>query len=458
MHLSVVGLSHKTAPVEYRERLAVGPERQEEALTAILATGDVLEAVILSTCNRTEIYACTTEEDAGRAAIGAFLSDFFAVDVEELAQHLYWHEGTEMVRHLYRVISSLDSMILGEAQILGQVKEAFAFAFDFGATATAFNKLFRSAIEVGKRVRTETDIGASAVSVSYAAVELARKIFSSIEGRTVLIVGAGKMSELTAKNLVGCGVKNVLVTNRTFEKAEQLAEKFGGKAIEWEDFRDSLKDADIVISSTAATHHVIDREMVSRAMKARRNRPVFMIDIAVPRDVDPEVGQLYNVFLYDVDDLQSVVEANLAEREREATKCEALIEHEVRAFADWLRSREVVPTIAALQAKAERIRVAELERAMSKLGDLSDRDRRVVETLASGIINKMLHDPMVRLRESSRREDDYQYLDSLRHLFGLDQPEDEEEEGIAPGAQGDEPSALQEPVGAPGDLARDGRG
>jgi glutamyl-tRNA reductase len=426
MHLSVVGLSHKTAPVEYRERLAVGPEKLEEALTAILEMPEVLEAVILSTCNRTEFYVCTTDEEEGRAAMGAFLADFFGVDPEGLASHLYWHEGTEMVRHLYRVVSSLDSMILGEAQILGQVKEAFAGAFDFGATSTAFNKLFRSSIEVGKRVRTETDIGASAVSISFAAVELARKIFGSIEGRTVLIVGAGKMSELTAKNLVGCGVKSVLVTNRTYQKAEQLAEKFQGRAVPWEDFRERLKEADIVISSTAATHFVIDREMVSRAMHARRNRPIFMIDIAVPRDIDPAVGELYNIFLYDVDDLQSVVQANLAEREREAAKCESMIEHEVGAFVDWLRSREVVPTIAALQSKADQVKRVELERAMAKLSDLSPRDRRVVETLASGIVAKILHEPMVRLRQSSRDSDSYQYLDSLRHLFALDREDDDE--------------------------------
>lgn len=429
MHLSVVGLSHKTAPIEYREGLAVGPEKQEDALGALTALPEVLEAVILSTCNRTEIYLIVDDEHAGREAVTSFISDFFHVDKDELVRHLYWHQGSEMVRHLYRVISSLDSMILGEAQILGQVKEAFGYAFDLGATSTVMNKLFRHAIEVGKRVRTETDIGASAVSISYAAVELARKVFGDIEGRKVFIIGAGKMSELTAKNLVGCGVGHVLVANRTFERAEEMAAKFEGKAIPWEELRDRLKDADIVISSTAATHYVLTPDMISNAMHARRNKPMFLIDIAVPRDVDPAVGDLYNVFLYDVDDLQHVVDANLAEREREAEKCEAVIEHELVAFDAWLRSREVVPTIAALQAKAESIRAAELERALSKLSELNERDQRVVETLASAIVNKMLHDPMVRLRESSHDQDSYQYLDSLRHLFALDAAEEDEPDG-----------------------------
>lgn len=427
MHLTVVGLSHKTAPVEYRERLAVPEARQEDALCTLVGLPEVLEAVILSTCNRTEIYALVTDEDSGREAILAHVTQYFGVDAGELAGHLYWHHGNEMVRHLYRVTCSLDSMILGEAQILGQVKQAFTYAFDYGATNTVFNKLFRSAIEVGKRVRTETEIGASAVSISYAAVELARKVFSSIDGRTVMIVGAGKMSELTAKNLVGCGARKVLVTNRTYEKAVSLAEKFQGQPVDWEDLRDRLSEADIIISSTAATHFVLDREMISRAMRKRRNKPVFIIDIAVPRDVDPKVGKLMNVFLYDVDDLQSVVDANLAEREREAEKCEAHIEHELDGFVAWLKSREVVPTIAALQARAEQIKAAELERAMPKLADLSERDRRVVETLASGIVNKMLHEPMVRLRESSHDQDSYVHLDSLRHLFALDTPGPDEE-------------------------------
>ncbi len=419
MHLTLVGLSHKTAPVEIREKLTFPANRQEDALARLTDSDAVTEAVIVSTCNRTEIYAVTSASHDGPAAIIDFMADYHDLDRHELVRYLYISEGEAVVKHLFRVVASLDSMVLGEAQILGQVKEAYDHAITNGGTGRIFNKLFRQSFEVGKRVRTETEIGENAVSISYAAVELAKKVFESLEGRTVLVLGAGKMSELTAKNLLGAGVTRTLVANRTLARAEELAERFGGEAIPYEDLFTRMREADIVISSTAATEYVITKDVLAPAAKGRRD-PLFLIDIALPRDIDPACGDLADVFLYNIDDLNGVVSANLDERMREAERAEGIIEEEMAEFERWLESMEVVPTVAAMRAKADKIRAEELDKAMKRLGGLSEKELKTVEMMSQAIVNKMLHGPTERLKQVSGEKYGVAYIEAARYLYGLD--------------------------------------
>ncbi len=435
MHITVIGLSHKTAPVEIREKLSFPAQAQADALLELLSSEAVMEAVILSTCNRTEVYSVVTDETKGKTAVVDFLAAHKELDRQKLCKYLYSHDSGSAVRHLLRVVSSLDSMVVGEAQILGQVKEAYSYALDAGATSTIFNRLFRHSFEVGKRVRTETEIGESAVSISYAAIELAKKVFGSLEGRSVLILGAGKMSELTAKHLMSNGASAVLVANRSYDRAVELAAKFDGTAVRFDERVEAFAKADIVISSTGAAHYVVYKDDVARAMHARRHSPIFFIDIAVPRDVEPEVNDLDNVFLYDIDDLQQVVDANLAERMREAEKVEAIIDREIEAFIAWVSTLDVVPTITALREKAERIRVAEMEKALNRLGELSERDMNTINAMTTAIVNKLLHAPIVRVKEHSTTDEGYVYVDSLRHLFNLDAvPQEEPHKWRAAGA------------------------
>ncbi|HEY5539981.1 MAG TPA: glutamyl-tRNA reductase [Coriobacteriia bacterium] len=420
MHLTLVGLSHKTAPVDIREKLTFPANVQQSALSALTSSDAVAEAVIVSTCNRTEIYAVTAEGFDGPGAIIDFMCDYHDLDRHELVRYLYLAEGEAVIRHLFRVVASLDSMVLGEAQILGQVKEAYEHSFDNGGTQRIFNKLFRLSFEVGKRVRTETEIGENAVSISYAAVELAKKVFDSLEGRTILVVGAGKMSELTAKHLVSNGVKEVLVANRTLARAEELAEKFEGTAIPYEELFERIADADIVISSTAATSYVITKDEVAGARKGKRRGPLFLIDIALPRDIDPAVNDLADVYLYNIDDLNGVVSANLEERMHEAELAEVIIAEEMDSFETWLESMEVVPTVAAIRNRAEAIRQAELEKAIKRLGGLSEKELATVDALTASIVNKMLHGPTQRLKQVAAEKDGYTYVEAARMLYGLD--------------------------------------
>jgi len=423
VHIMVVGLSHKTAPVEVREKLVFPIQEQGEIFQHLISHDNVAEAVILSTCNRTEIYAVVSDFKKGQDEIVGCLSSFCDLDKSKLLNYLYFKDSENAVCHLFMVTSSLDSMVVGEAQILGQVKEAYKCAFENEATSIIFNKLFRGALSVGKKVRTETGIGENAVSISYAAVQLAKKIFGNLKGHSVFIMGAGEMSELTAQHLLASGVSSVLVTNRTYERAVELAEKFKGKAIKFDDYHNHLQDADIVISSTGAPHHVIHGNVVAKAMQRRKNKPIFFIDIAVPRDVDPEVSDIYNVFLYDIDDLQSVVNTNIVEREREAKRAERIIEKEITKFLSWLNSLEVVPTISVLKKKAEGIRISESDKAFSKLQNLSPKDKNLINALTAGIVNKLLHEPIVRVKESADEKSGYIYTESLRYLFGLDDDE-----------------------------------
>lgn len=423
MFIVVVGLSHKTAPVEIREKLSFPTERQGEALDLLLQSAHISEGLILSTCNRTEIYVVSSELEEGKREVVDFLCQSCDLSAAEIGSLLYIHDSENAVRHLFRVTASLDSMIIGEAQILGQVKEAYGHAYENGATNIVFNKLFNHAVMVGKKVRTETEIGESAVSISYAAVELAKTVFEDLAGRTAMILGAGKMSELTAKHLQANGITSILVSNRTYERAVDLAGRFKGKPVRFEEFTDYLAFADIVICSTGAPNYILNRDEIGKVMHRRKNKPIFIIDISVPRNIDPEVGEAYNVYLYDIDDLQSVVDANLAEREREAEKAEFVVERGGQEFMAWLGSREVVPTITDLREKAEKIRLDEVEKIMSKLGDLDERERNLINALSSAIVNKLLHEPLIRMKESAEKKDGYLYIESLRHLFALDESE-----------------------------------
>ena len=418
MHLTLVGLSHKTAPIEIREKLTFPAHTQPQALSALTHDTEIAEAVILSTCNRTEIYAVSASE-SGTDAVIDFLCEFHDLDRDELTRYLYIVEDHAVVKYLFRVVSSLDSMVVGEAQILHQVKEAYDLSCESGASLRLFHRMFRQSFELGKRVRTETAIGENAVSISYAAVELAKKVFDTLEGRTILVVGAGKMSELTAKHLVSQGVRSVLVANRTFERAVELADKFEGQAIPYEQLFERMREADIVISSTSAPGYVIDKAQIAGVMKGRRSPP-FLIDIALPRAVDPAVNDLANAFVYDIDDLNGVVQSNLGERMREARRAEVIIDEEIATFETWIESLSVVPTIAAIRASAEQVRAEEYAKAVKRLGSLSEKELATVEALSQAIVSKMLHGPTTRLRDAAADKDGYTYVESARVLYGLD--------------------------------------
>ena len=420
MEIVVVGLNHKAAPVEVRERLAFAPARQEEALAALLQRAS--EGVILSTCNRTEVYAVVQDAADGAQAVTDFLGEFHGLTAEAFAPYLYGKLGEEAVDHLFSVASGLDSMILGEPQILGQVRAAYEIASACHAAGPVLSWAFHHALKVGKQVRSETEISRNAVSISYAAVELARKIFGGLAGRTVLVVGAGKMGELAARTLLDNGLTGVVVTNRTHARAVELAARFGGRAVEFARLPELLAEADVVISSTGASDFVLTATLVRQVMRGRRNRPLFLIDIAVPRDVDPRVQECDDVYLYDIDDLQAVCAANLEERRKEVARARKIIEAELQAFRDWWGSLEVVPTITALRQRAEQIRQAELHKALGRMGDLTERQRSTLEALTSAIVNKMLHQPITRLKAQSNGDGaSAGYVRAVRELFALDE-------------------------------------
>jgi glutamyl-tRNA reductase len=420
MHLAVLGINHKTAPVELREKVSLNEEKCTVLSQELLDDAGIMECVPLSTCNRTEIYVVASRPEVGRREVLGALSDIAGVQRRELERCSYFHEGENAVGHLYRVAGSLDSLVVGEAQILGQIKSAYHAAHANETTSVLLNRLFRHSLEVGKRVRTDTRIGENPVSVSSVAVEMAKKVFEDLDGRTVMLLGTGKMSELTATHLVSNGVRNFIVTNRTFSKAEEMARTLGGTPIPFDDIADYLPSVDIVISSTGAPHYVLHKGTVKKAMEKRHNRPAFFIDIAVPRDIDPGVNDVYNAFLYDIDDLNEVARENAASREKEARKAEHIITEEVSDFMLWLSSLDVVPTITALREKAERIKQGELEKTLSKFEqELSEKERNQIEAMASAIINKMLHSPTVELKRAAGERGGYLYVESMRRLFKL---------------------------------------
>jgi glutamyl-tRNA reductase len=402
MTLALIGINHKTAPIELRERIAISRDELPETTRALAATPGVAECMIVSTCNRVEIVA-SVEGDG--ADLTSFLHRHFGLDPALLAPHIYQHRDHEAVRHLFRVAASLDSMVVGEPQILGPVKEAFAVARASGTVGGHLEHLLQSAFAAAKRVRSETAIGSNSVSVASVAVELARKIFGSLQGRTVFLVGAGKMSELAARHLVQQGAGAILVTNRTMERARQLAEPFEGRVIPFEQLYEVASEADIVISSTGAPHPIFRREHGQAFMHKRRNRPMFFIDIAVPRDVDPAVNDLDGIFVYDIDDLQQVAAAHMAERGRQAGDAEAMIAAEVARFHERQRAVNVAPAIVSLQRQAEDIRQAELKRVQAKLGSLNAEQAAAVEALTRGLVNKFLHPPMQALKQAAREND-----------------------------------------------------
>ncbi|MHB0866821.1 MAG: glutamyl-tRNA reductase [Thermoleophilia bacterium] len=420
MHLAVLGINHKTAPVALREKVALSEEGCAVLSRRLLGDAGIMEVVPLSTCNRTEIYLVATLPDVGRREVLAALSKVAAVEPRELERCAYFHEGESAVAHLYRVAGSLDSLVVGEAQILGQIKAAYHGAHENETTSVLLNRLFRHSLEVGKRVRTETRIGENPVSVSSVAVEMVKKVFEDLAGRTVLLLGAGKMTDLTATHLVSHGVSRFVVANRTHARAREMARRLDGTPVAFEDIDDYLPQVDIVISSTGAPHYVLHKGAVKRAMEKRHNKPIFFIDIAVPRDIDPGVNDVYNAFLYDIDDLNEVAGENAAARAQEAHKAEHIIGEEVDAFMLWLSSLDVVPTITALREKAETIRDGELAKTLARLGeDLDDEERKQIEAMAAAIVNKMLHAPTVELKRAASERGGYLYVESIRRLFKL---------------------------------------
>lgn len=422
MNIIIVGLSHKTAPVEIRERVAFTPTAMEKPLRQLVALPGIIEGLIVSTCNRVELYAVSRDTDSGIAQLRRFLAEYHGLALEDLGGHLYDQQGEAAIHHIFRVAASLDSMVIGEPQILGQIKTAYGYASEFKTAGLILNRLLHKAFSVAKRVRTETEIANNAVSVSFAAVELARKIFGTLEDKTVLLIGAGEMCELAARHFINNGVSRVHVTNRTFERAVKLAEEFGGKPILFENFADQLHQIDIVLTSTGAPNFILGHKTVEEVIRRRRYKPMFLIDIAVPRDIDPRVNNIENVYLYDVDDLQGVVQANLKERQKEAKKAEGIIEQEIEVFFRWLGSLEVVPTIVALRKKLEDIRRAELDKTLSSLKTLGDKEKKSVEALTAAIVNKILHPPMTLLKKSQSDPSGDNYVEAVRALFDLELP------------------------------------
>jgi glutamyl-tRNA reductase len=412
----VVGLNHETAPVAVREALAFPKEGLPEALARVREEAGLAEAVILSTCNRVEVYGRST--DSSGDAVAAFLARYHSRNLEDIAPHLYRLEGEAAVRHAFRVAASLDSMVMGEPQILGQVKDAYEAAEKAGSLGSVLNALRNRSVSAAKRARTETAIGRNAVSVSHVAVELARKIFGELRDRSVLLVGAGKMSEVAARQMVRDGARASVLGGRTFEKAEQLAAALGGRAAPLEALRAELARADIVISGTGAPGIVIRREDVEAAQAARRGRPLFLIDIAVPRDVAEDAGKVSGVFLYDLDDIKTVAQANLRERKKEASAAEAILEQEIREFLEWRRSLEVVPLLVELRKRADEIRRTEIEKARRRLGPLTPEQESALEAATTAIVNKLLHGPTVQLKQMAGNGQP-EHVGFIRKLFGL---------------------------------------
>lgn len=428
MEIIVVGLSHKSAPVDMREKVAFAPDCIHEALHLVRNLDQVQEGVIVSTCNRVEVYAASRQREQGVESLIRFMSEYHGVPLGDLRPHLYVQVGPEAVRHVFRVASSLDSMVVGEPQILGQVKDAYDVAVEGAATGLVLNRFMHKAFSAAKRVRTETRIAQSAVSVSFAAVELARKIFGTLQGKSVMVIGAGEMCELAATHLVENGVRDVVVTNRTLARAESLAAKFEGRAVAFDEFARYLPEVDIVVSSTGAPHFVLEVEAVKAAMKVRKQKPVFLIDIAVPRDIDPRINDLPNVYLYDVDDLQGVVETNKKERAKEADKAEVIVLEEVQSFLSWLKTLEVTPAIRALRESFDAIRRAELDKTLKTFGeDLTDKQRKSLEAMSQAIINKILHQPTLYLKSLADEPEVDFSVDAVRRLFGLEQENPPEE-------------------------------
>lgn len=418
MKVFVAGLNHKIADVDVREKLAFNGPKLEEGLKRFRELPEVHEAIILSTCNRVELYANVKDYQRAAEAVKTFLSEFHNINRSSLDAGLYIYDGVNAVRHIFRVASSLDSMVVGEPQILGQLKDAFELALSQKTTGILLNKLMKKAISVAKRVRTETRIAENAVSISFAAVELAKKIFTDLSKRVFMLLGAGEMAELAAKHLISSGVKEVLVSNRTYERACDIAKEFNGKPVRFDEFIDEMARADIVICSTGAPDYIVTKGQMQKVMKERKQRQVFLIDISVPRNIDPETNDLDNVYLYNVDDLQGVVDSNLFERKKEAEKAEKIIDEELETFLRWQSTLDSVPTIIAIREKAEEIKKEELDKLFHKITGMGEKEREAIEYMAAALINKMIHPPTAALKEDS--EDKDVLVATIRKLYGID--------------------------------------
>lgn len=416
----VLGINHKTAPVEVREKLSFSEKELEEALNFSQEARGLQETVIISTCNRTEVYGVVDCSSDPRSAIIRFLTGYKGIDQEKLKDCFYIYRGKEAVLHLFKVSAGLDSMILGETQILGQVKEAYYKSMEVDRVDTIFHALFQQAITVGKRIQRETEINDHAASVSYVAVNLVKKIFDALSHQRVMIVGAGEMAQLTLKHLCEEGVKDLIIVNRNRDQAKSLAKAFSGRVVGYDNLQDWMKEADIVISSTSAPHFIINQEKMEKVMGERGGRKMFLIDIAVPRDVDPRVKNIRGVHLYNIDDLQAVLDSNMRERELAAKKAGKIIDEEACEFQCWLKARLVVPMIKALKGRAEEIRLEHLTRAMEKLKGLSDKEKKVVENLSKSIVNSFLRDPVLKLKERAGEEEVEDSISELCDLFGLE--------------------------------------
>jgi glutamyl-tRNA reductase len=431
MRLFAVGLSHRTAPVELRETVDFARGGLEAALGALAGRGAGREFVVLSTCNRAEIYA-VGDTDATVDALRTFFGEYHNIPHAQVSEHLYVHRGADAARHLFRVAAGLDSLVVGEPQILGQVKTAYGLASDRQFTSALTNRLFHSAFTVGKRVRAETGLGEGAVSVSYAAISLAKKIFGTLSGCHVLILGAGEMAKLTGLHLQAQHVKRITIASRTLSSAQNLASRLDGTAVNWTEVDSALSAADIVVTATGASEPILTRARVEDAMRPRRSRPLFIIDIAVPRDVDTAVGDLGQVFLYNIDDLRSIVQENLARRGTELARAEAIVDEEVARFAAWMQSREIVPTVVALRQRFETIRRAELQRLEPKLAGLPPEVRSRVDEVTRLIVEKLLLTPTEQLKQVSDDAMIVAYADALNRLFHLAQETDRERDAAAP--------------------------
>ena len=420
LDIILLGINHKTASVEVRECIAFAEDETRSALHSLLGKSFIKEALLFSTCNRVEILLVTDNKTRAVEETKAFIAEFNKIPLEQFEDALYLHEGDDAVRHVFRVASSLDSMVVGEPQILGQVKEAYRTATNEKTSGVILNRLLHRTFFVAKRIRSETGIGDRAVSISYAAVELARKIFGVLADKTVMLIGAGEMAELAVEHLIRNKAARVWVANRTFETGVELAKQFNGQAIRFEEIPESIKTVDIIISSTGAPDYVIQRDQVKGVLRKRKNRPLFFIDIAVPRDIDPAINRLNNTYVYDIDDLKGVIDENVEDRQKEAIKGERIVDEAVIRFREWHESLDVVPTIVALRNKMESIAVAELKKTLQS-SMISEQDATALHKMAGSLINKILHEPTRFLKRTGMREDRSFYIDTVRKLFKLDE-------------------------------------
>ncbi len=434
MHIFAVGINYRTAPVEIRERFSLSDHELPQALEELKVTKSILECVIVATCNRTEIYVVVDRLHMCGHYIRNFMEQWFRIPNQHFLKHLYIHEDEAAINHLFRVTCGLDSMIIGETQIIGQIRTAFLCAQKQKTTGTMFNTLFKQAITLAKRAHSETNISENAVSISYAAIELGKRIFGQFKGKNVMIIGAGKMSELTIKYLYEHGVNKVIIVNRTLDKAASLAKAVNGVYCSFDEMDNYIKDIDIMISSTGASEFILTKSQIEPMMLKRKARSLFIIDIAVPRDVDPEISKLANVFLYDIDDLEGIVENNLEQRQLEAVKIEGMIETEIAAFQQWYKILGVGPVIRALQDKTSLIHDETMQSLLKKLPDLNEREIKVIHKLTKSMLNQLTHDPILRIKEMAAERNGDESIKIFSNFFALEGatvPKAEEEDHSA---------------------------